>query len=250
LFCVVLNPWRTLPIYTTDVMSTYRTGVGDSYPHVYTVAQSAYDGILRGEWEIICVLGESGAGKTENTKKIIEYILECCGCTAKEQSQEPSNGKLQNGYTTHGSTVGRDVISAGVLLEAFGNARTTHNNNSSRFVSSYFNLYEVLYLSCLYRKWAREPSGKFIRIEFNEHGKLQSAQIECYLLEKSRVVNQDAGNRNFHVFYQLLSKAFPDEMRQKLLLTQTADRYKFLNQGNVCVDREIDDVANGLLTDV
>uniref|UniRef100_A0A0N4VYQ2 Myosin motor domain-containing protein n=1 Tax=Haemonchus placei TaxID=6290 RepID=A0A0N4VYQ2_HAEPC len=169
--------------------------------------------------------GESGAGKTENTKKIIEYILECCGCTAKEQSQEPSNGKLQNGYTTHGSTVGRDVISAGVLLEAFGNARTTHNNNSSRF-------------------------GKFIRIEFNEHGKLQSAQIECYLLEKSRVVNQDAGNRNFHVFYQLLSKAFPDEMRQKLLLTQTADRYKFLNQGNVCVDREIDDVANGLLTDV
>ncbi|XGW26010.1 hypothetical protein V3C99_006986 [Haemonchus contortus] len=225
LFCVVLNPWRTLPIYTTDVMSTYRTGVGDNYPHVYTVAQSAYDGILRGgRNQSILITGESGAGKTENTKKIIEYILECCGCTPKEQSQEPSNGKLQNGYTSHGSTVGRDVISAGVLLEAFGNARTTHNNNSSRF-------------------------GKFIRIEFNEHGKLQSAQIECYLLEKSRVVNQDAGNRNFHVFYQLLSKAFPDEMRQKLLLTQTPDRYKFLNQGNVCVDKEIDDVANGLLTD-
>ncbi|KAK5976222.1 Myosin head, partial [Trichostrongylus colubriformis] len=224
LFCVVLNPWRTLPIYTTDVMATYRTGVGDGYPHVYMVAQSAYDGILKGgRNQSILITGESGAGKTENTKKIIEYILECCGCITKEQPQEPSNGMV-NGYATHGAAVGGDVISAGVLLEAFGNARTTHNNNSSRF-------------------------GKFIRIEFNEHGKLQSAQIECYLLEKSRVVNQDAGNRNFHVFYQLLSNAFPNEMRQKLLLTQTADRYKFLNQGNVCIDKDIDDVANGLITD-
>uniref|UniRef100_A0A8L8K2M3 Myosin motor domain-containing protein n=1 Tax=Heligmosomoides polygyrus TaxID=6339 RepID=A0A8L8K2M3_HELPZ len=201
LFCVVLNPWRTLPIYTTDVMSTYRTGVGDTHPHVYMVAQSAYDGILRGgRNQSILITGESGAGKTENTKKIIEYVLECCG---------------QN------NSVGGDVISTGVLLEAFGNARTTHNSNSSRF-------------------------GKFIRIDFNEQGKLQSAQIECYLLEKSRVVNQDVGNRNFHVFYQLLSKAFSDDMRKQLLLTQPADRYKFLNQGNASVDKDIDDVANAM----
>ncbi|KAK6048409.1 hypothetical protein COOONC_14086 [Cooperia oncophora] len=80
--------------------------------------------------------------------------------------------------------------------------------------------------------------------------RLSPSLSELNLLEKSRVVNQDAGNRNFHIFYQLLSNAFPNEMRQKLLLSQTADRYKFLNQGNVCVDREIDDVANGRLTDV
>ncbi|PIO64766.1 myosin head, partial [Teladorsagia circumcincta] len=225
LFCVVLNPWRTLPIYTTDVMATYRTGVGDGYPHVYMVAQSAYDGILRGgRNQSILITGESGAGKTENTKKIIEYILECCGCTTKEQPQELSNG-LVNGYATHGSAVGGDVISAGVLLEAFGNARTTHNNNSSRFGS-----------------WVGAPTGPSLIDSI--------ILLDSDLLEKSRVVNQDNGNRNFHVFYQLLSNAFPNEMREKLLLTQTADHYKFLNQGNACVDKEIDDVANGLLTDV
>ncbi|KAK6014248.1 myosin head, partial [Ostertagia ostertagi] len=211
-------------------MATYRTGVGDGYPHVYMVAQSAYDGILR-EWPLtfrysftgrIWALGKNSKHEEINRYTYLECLVRCT--TTKEQPQELSKWAGERIYDAHGSAVGGDVISAGVLLEAFGNARTTHNNNSSRF-------------------------GKFIRIEFNEHGKLQSAQIECYLLEKSRVVNQDTGNRNFHVFYQLLSNAFPNEMRRKLLLTQTADRYKFLNQGNVCVDKEIDDVANGLLTD-
>ncbi|ETN76983.1 myosin head, partial [Necator americanus] len=245
LFCVVLNPWRALPIYTTDLMSTYRTGVGDMYPHIYTVAQSAYDGILRGRCgfvvqipgvilnlivtggrdQSILITGESGAGKTENTKRIIEYILECCGSAPSDSRHHHhlNNNNTTNGYTDYGSSIGSDVVSSGVLLEAFGNARTTHNNNSSRF-------------------------GKFIRIEFNEHGKLQSAQIECYLLEKSRVVNQNQGNRNFHVFYQLLSNAFSDETRQQLLLTKSANQYKFLNQGNVSIDRDIDDAADGVLT--
>ncbi|RCN47670.1 myosin head [Ancylostoma caninum] len=203
-------------------MSTYRTGVADMYPHIYTVAQSAYDGILRGgRNQSILITGESGAGKTENTKRIIEYVLECSAPSSSKQ-QHVSNG-VANGYVDYGSSVGSDVVSSGVLLEAFGNARTTHNNNSSRF-------------------------GKFIRIEFNEHGKLQSAQIECYLLEKSRVVNQNQGNRNFHVFYQLLSNAFSDEMRKQLLLTKPANQYKFLNQGNVAIDKDIDDAGDGLLT--
>ncbi|EYC06123.1 hypothetical protein Y032_0078g1203 [Ancylostoma ceylanicum] len=222
LFCVVLNPWRGLPIYTTDLMSTYRTGVADMYPHIYTVAQSAYDGILRGgRNQSILITGESGAGKTENTKRIIEYVLECSAPSSSKQQHV--NGGISNGYVDYGSSIGSDVVSSGVLLEAFGNARTTHNNNSSRF-------------------------GKFIRIEFNEHGKLQSAQIECYLLEKSRVVNQNQGNRNFHVFYQLLSNAFSDEMRKQLLLTKPANQYKFLNQGNVAIDKDIDDAGDGLLT--
>ncbi|WKY07999.1 hypothetical protein Q1695_007470 [Nippostrongylus brasiliensis] len=223
LFCVVLNPWRPLPIYTTDLMANYRTGVGDSYPHVYMVAQSAYDGVLRGgRNQSILITGESGAGKTENTKKIIEYILDCCGSTSGRTRQ--NGNEICNGYSMSSSHVGSDVISSGVLLEAFGNARTTHNNNSSRF-------------------------GKFIRIEFDQQGKLQSAQIECYLLEKSRVVNQDVGNRNFHVFYQLLSNAFPKELRERLFLTRSADHYKFLNQGRVCTNKDIDDAACGLQTD-
>ncbi|KIH55623.1 myosin head [Ancylostoma duodenale] len=181
-------------------MSTYRTGVADMYPHIYTVAQSAYDGILRG----IQALGESGAGKTENTKRIIEYVLECSApCSSKQQ--HASNG-VANGYVDYGSSVGSDVVSSGVLLEAFGSARTTHNNNSSRFVGA------------------------------------------LDLLEKSRVVNQNQGNRNFHVFYQLLSNAFSDEMRKQLLLTKPANQYKFLNQGNVAIDKEIDDAGDGLLT--
>ncbi|KAE9414991.1 hypothetical protein Angca_003419, partial [Angiostrongylus cantonensis] len=223
LFCVVLNPWRRLPIYANEVMSTYRNGLADGYPHIYVVAQSAYDGILRGgRNQSILITGESGAGKTENTKRIIEYVLQCGGST-NDELHSLSNG-VPNGKSLNGCSIGSGVLSSGILLEAFGNAKTTHNNNSSRF-------------------------GKFIRIEFDENGQLQSAQIECYLLEKSRVVNQDKGNRNFHVFYQLLSNAFPYEMREKLLLTKSADQYKFLNQGGVSVDKEIDDVENGVSTD-
>ncbi|KJH45307.1 myosin head [Dictyocaulus viviparus] len=200
-------------------MSTYRNGLAATYPHVYVVAQSAYDGILRdvcrevilsyfagGRNQSILITGESGAGKTENTKRIIEYVLHCGGHMSSK-SHAVSNGTLRNGRS-----IGNDVVSCGILLEAFGNARTTHNNNSSRF-------------------------GKFIRIEFDEHGKLQSAQIECceFFPHLKRMS-------------MLLSKAFSDEMRQKLLLTKSPDQYKFLNQGRVSIDKDIDDVENGILT--
>ncbi|VDM60321.1 unnamed protein product [Angiostrongylus costaricensis] len=199
LFCVVLNPWRRLPIYETEVMSTYRNGLADGYPHVYVVAQSAYDGILRdaspinllvfagGRNQSILITGESGAGKTENTKRIIEYVLQCGGSTTDEV--HPLRNGVPNGKALSGRSIGSGVLSSGILLEAFD------------------------------------------------------------LLEKSRVVNQNEGNRNFHVFYQLLSNAFPHEMREKLLLTKSASQYKFLNQGGVSIDKEIDDVENGVSTD-
>ncbi|PAV56307.1 hypothetical protein WR25_15725 [Diploscapter pachys] len=156
LFCVVLNPWAELPIYSKEVMDQYSLS-GDNPPHIYTIAQSAYHGILRGgRNQSILITGESGAGKTVNTKKIIDY-------------------------------------------------------------------------------------GKFIRIEFNESGRLQASQIECYLLEKSRVVSQNEGDRNFHIFYQLLSDGFDPSLKRRLKLTKDPSSYKFLNQGGVEECSDIDD---------
>ncbi|UMM27154.1 hypothetical protein L5515_010568 [Caenorhabditis briggsae] len=199
LFCVVINPWRTIPIYSDDVKQLYQHR-SDLPPHVYSVAQNAFHGILKGgRNQSILITGESGAGKTENTKKIIDFILSSSG----------SN-----------NTIGDCVVTSGVLLEAMGNARTTHNSNSSRF-------------------------GKFIRIEFDENSKLIGAKIECYLLEKSRVVSQSDGDRNFHIFYQMLSNYFDNPHKSFLKLSKRVDQYKYLRND----DAEINDAETAKLTD-
>ncbi|ULT93898.1 hypothetical protein L3Y34_003418 [Caenorhabditis briggsae] len=199
LFCVVINPWRTIPIYSDDVKQLYQHR-SDLPPHVYSVAQNAFHGILKGgRNQSILITGESGAGKTENTKKIIDFILSSSG----------SN-----------NTIGDCVVTSGVLLEAMGNARTTHNSNSSRF-------------------------GKFIRIEFDEDSKLIGAKIECYLLEKSRVVSQSDGDRNFHIFYQMLSNYFDNPHKSFLKLSKRVDQYKYLRND----DAEINDAETAKLTD-
>ncbi|PIC32740.1 hypothetical protein B9Z55_012963 [Caenorhabditis nigoni] len=199
LFCVVINPWRTIPIYSDDVKQLYQHR-NDLPPHVYSVAQNAFHGILKGgRNQSILITGESGAGKTENTKKIIDFILSSSG----------SN-----------NTIGDCVVTSGVLLEAMGNARTTHNSNSSRF-------------------------GKFIRIEFDQNSKLIGAKIECYLLEKSRVVSQSDGDRNFHIFYQMLSNYFDNPHKSFLKLSKRVDQYKYLRND----DAEINDAETAKLTD-
>uniref|UniRef100_A0A8R1HQV0 Myosin motor domain-containing protein n=1 Tax=Caenorhabditis japonica TaxID=281687 RepID=A0A8R1HQV0_CAEJA len=199
LFCVVINPWRTIPIYSEDVKQLYQAR-NDLPPHVYAVAQNAFHGILKGgKNQSILITGESGAGKTENTKKIIDFILSSSG----------SN-----------NTIGDCVVTSGVLLEAMGNARTTHNSNSSRF-------------------------GKFIRIEFDENSKLIGAKIECYLLEKSRVISQNDGDRNFHIFYQMLSNYFDTPHKSFLKLSKRVDEYKYLRDD----DPSIDDAETARLTD-
>ncbi|CAB3405699.1 unnamed protein product [Caenorhabditis bovis] len=133
LFCVVINPWKNIPIYSDEIKSLYQNCC-EMPPHVYTVAQNTLHGILKGgRNQSILITGESGAGKTENTKKIIDFILKSSG----------SN-----------NTIGEHVVTSGVILEALGNAKTVHNNNSSRF-------------------------GKFIRIEFDEDSKLIGGKIEC-----------------------------------------------------------------------
>uniref|UniRef100_A0A1I7YZA2 Myosin motor domain-containing protein n=1 Tax=Steinernema glaseri TaxID=37863 RepID=A0A1I7YZA2_9BILA len=214
LFCVVLNPWKNVPLYSKEMMQFFKEQSKVQQimpPHIYSVAQLAFDGILNGgSNQSILITGESGAGKTENTKKIIEYLI---------WSAEHATGSsaLPN------QQLHLELVSAGTALEAFTNARTVHNYNSSRV-------------------------GKFIRIDFDATGKLQAAQIECYLLEKSRVINQNEGDRNFHIFYQLLSSAFPKDLRESLGLRADAASYKILNQGGNTVDPCINDREHGLET--
>uniref|UniRef100_A0A7E4ZUB9 Myosin motor domain-containing protein n=1 Tax=Panagrellus redivivus TaxID=6233 RepID=A0A7E4ZUB9_PANRE len=216
LFCVVVNPWKVMPLLYSPAMIKYYSEQSKVQqvmpPHIYSVAQAAFDGILRGgNDQSILITGESGAGKTENTKKIIEYLI--CASDPDYLNNKKAARSIDSA-----------VINSGIALEAFSNAKTIHNNNSSRL-------------------------GKFIKINFDDSGRLTSAQIECYLLEKSRVVSQNKGDRNFHIFYQLLSNAFPDSLREALGLKKDAAAYKVLNQGGDCHDKSIDDITSGKETD-
>ncbi|KAI8099819.1 P-loop containing nucleoside triphosphate hydrolase protein [Halteromyces radiatus] len=142
-------------------------------PHIYTVADQAYHDMLQDkENQSILITGESGAGKTENTKIVIQYL------TAVANTKK--DNKLE-----------QQILQANPILEAFGNAQTIRNNNSSRF-------------------------GKFIRIEFNMQAQIAGANIEWYLLEKSRVHQQSPKERNYHIFYQLLNA--DESIKEQLLL--------------------------------
>lgn len=201
LFCIVLNPWKNIDLYSSSIRSVYRLGInGNPPPHVYNIAQSAMNGIeCRGKSQSILITGESGSGKTENTKRIIEYIVE-----RRDGKRSPTEESRVLQFTQ--------------LLEAFGNAKTIHNENSSRF-------------------------GKFIRLFLARDGQLKRAQVECYLLEKSRVVAQEKGERGFHIFYQLLSSALPSNMKKHLHLV--IPRFKYLNEN---LSTSIDDSREMHLT--
>lgn len=189
LFLVTVNPYKSLPIYTDEYINMYRNSKrSDSKPHIYSITDLAFRNMLEmHENQSILITGESGAGKTENTKKVIQYLA----AVATSQSNEYQLKKLE-----------RQILQANYILEAFGNAQTIRNNNSSRF-------------------------GKFIRIEFNSKGQISGANIDWYLLEKSRVVQQNSSERNYHIFYQLLIGA-SKELKKKLLLENSIDNFVFL----------------------
>ncbi|NXP71053.1 MYSS protein, partial [Ramphastos sulfuratus] len=156
--------------------------------------------------------GESGAGKTVNTKRVIQYFA-TIAASGEKKKDEP--GKMQG-------TLEDQIISANPLLEAFGNAKTVRNDNSSRF-------------------------GKFIRIHFGATGKLASADIETYLLEKSRVTFQLKAERSYHIFYQVTSNKKP-ELIEMLLITTNPYDYPFVSQGEITVP-SIDDKEELMATD-
>ncbi|CAF4199714.1 unnamed protein product [Rotaria sp. Silwood2] len=213
LFCVVINPYKRLPIYTMKVVLAYRgkkrTEVA---PHLYAISDNAYANMLRDrENQSMLITGESGAGKTENTKKVIQYFALVAAAGTKKEDDGKKTMTLED-----------QIVSANPVLEAYGNAKTTRNNNSSRF-------------------------GKFIRIHFGPNGKIAGADIEVYLLEKSRVIFQQPAERNYHIFYQICSNAFP-EYHEMCLIGNDPSKYFYVAQGMLTIDG-IDDAEEMRLTD-
>ena len=167
LFCIAINPFRRFPIYTQRSMEIYM-GLrrNECPPHIFGVAESSYQGMMNNaKNQSILVTGESGAGKTENTKKVISYFASI-GASGKKKEGEPG---LED-----------KIVQTNPVLEAWGNAKTVRNDNSSRF-------------------------GKFIRIWFNQAGKLSGADMVTYLLEKSRLSFQAELERCYHAFYNIMS---------------------------------------------
>uniref|UniRef100_A0AAR2J7S6 Myosin heavy chain 7 n=1 Tax=Pygocentrus nattereri TaxID=42514 RepID=A0AAR2J7S6_PYGNA len=163
------------------------------------------------ENQSVLITGESGAGKTVNTKRVIQYFASIAATTGKKDSAMEKKGTLED-----------QIIQCNPALEAFGNAKTIRNDNSSRF-------------------------GKFIRIHFGVSGKLASADIETYLLEKSRVTYQLKAERDYHIFYQILSQRKP-ELLEMLLITSNPYDYAYISQGETQV-ASINDADELIATD-
>ncbi|XP_059423424.1 myosin-10 isoform X7 [Carassius carassius] len=228
LFCVVINPYKNLPVYTDSIIEMYRGKKRHEMPpHIYAISEAAYRSMLqdREDQSILCT-GESGAGKTENTKKVIQYLAHVASSHKSGTLGRPKDSALQMDGTRslgRGSSavnrtmqygeLERQLLQANPILEAFGNAKTVKNDNSSRF-------------------------GKFIRINFDVAGYIVGANIETYLLEKSRAIRQAKEERTFHIFYQLLSGA-SEAMRKELLLG-SADQYRFICGGSLPVPGQSD----------
>ncbi|XP_070251085.1 myosin-8 [Myotis yumanensis] len=216
LFCVTVNPYKWLPVYNPEVVAAYRGKKRqEAPPHIFSISDNAYQFMLTDrENQSILITGESGAGKTVNTKRVIQYFA-TIAVTGEKKKEEATSGKMKG-------TLEDQIISANPLLEAFGNAKTVRNDNSSRF-------------------------GKFIRIHFGTTGKLASADIETYLLEKSRVTFQLKAERSYHIFYQITSNKKPDLIEMLLITTNPYD-YAFVSQGEITVP-SIDDQEELMATD-
>eukprot|EP00080_Pristionchus_pacificus_P015122 PDM75142.1 myo-5 [Pristionchus pacificus] len=212
LFCVVINPYKRLPIYSESICKMYQGRRRNEVPpHLFAVADEAYRNMVNDkENQSMLITGESGAGKTENTKKVISYFA-MVGASQSKKAASKSDASLED-----------QIVQTNPVLEAYGNAKTVRNNNSSRF-------------------------GKFIRIHFNHAGKLAGADIEHYLLEKSRVIKQAPGERCYHIFYQLYSGAVAG-LKEKLFLTRPLKEYHFVAQAELSIDG-VDDKEEMLLTD-
>uniref|UniRef100_A0A8D3BTQ9 Uncharacterized protein n=1 Tax=Scophthalmus maximus TaxID=52904 RepID=A0A8D3BTQ9_SCOMX len=215
LFCVTVNPYKWLPVYDSVVVSGYRGKKRiEAPPHIFSISDNAYQFMLQDrENQSILITGESGAGKTVNTKRVIQYFATIAVSGGKKSEQ--TTGKIQGSLEDQ-------IIAANPLLEAYGNAKTVRNDNSSRF-------------------------GKFIRIHFSTTGKLASADIETYLLEKSRVTFQLSAERSYHIFYQLMTGHKP-ELIDALLITTNPYDYHMVSQGEITV-KSINDVEEFIATD-
>ncbi|XP_057766552.1 myosin-2-like [Salvia miltiorrhiza] len=193
---VAVNPFKDIQLYGDDFVNAYRQKLLES-PHVYAVADKAYNEMMTDERnQSIVISGESGAGKTETAKLVMQYLAALGG----------GNGGIES-----------EFLQTSSILEAFGNAKTTRNNNSSRF-------------------------GKLIEIHFSATGKICGAKIQTFLLEKSRVVQLAQGERSYHIFYQLCAGA-PSCLQGRLRLKRACD-YTYLNQSDCLEIDGVDDAQN------
>ncbi|XP_067843857.1 unconventional myosin-Ib isoform X2 [Heptranchias perlo] len=198
---ISVNPYRHLPVYTPEKVEEYRNrNFYELSPHIYALADEAYRS-LRDQDKDQCILitGESGAGKTEASKLVMSYVAAVCGKGAEVNQ------------------VKEQLLQSNPVLEAFGNAKTMRNDNSSRF-------------------------GKYMDIEFDFKGDPLGGVISNYLLEKSRVVKQPRDERNFHIFYQLLSGGSEDLLK-RLMLERDFNQYNYLGLDSAKVNG-VDDAAN------
>ena len=201
LFCIVVNPYKRYPIYTPTVVKLYLGKRRNEVPpHLWAITETAYRNMLtNNKDQSMLITGESGAGKTENTKKVISYLA-MVASSGKKSAKKVS---LED-----------QIVATNPILESYGNAKTSRNDNSSRF-------------------------GKFIRIHFTTSGKLCGCDIESYLLEKSRITQQQEVERSYHIFYQLL-QPFVADLKAKCCLTDDIYDYSYVSQGKTTV-ASIDD---------
>ncbi|XP_016105358.1 unconventional myosin-VIIa-like [Sinocyclocheilus grahami] len=183
---VATNPYQMLPIYTAEQVNLYHgRKLGELPPHIFAIADSCYYNMRRNKCNQCCIIsGESGAGKTESTKLILQFLAAVSG---------------------QHSWIEQQIIQANPVLEAFGNAKTIRNDNSSRF-------------------------GKYVEVFFNKEGDIEGAHMEQYLLEKSRVCHQAPQERNYHIFYCMLSGMQSDH--RKTLSLGDASQFKYLTEGD------------------
>uniref|UniRef100_A0A8C7KMZ2 Myosin heavy chain, fast skeletal muscle-like n=1 Tax=Oncorhynchus kisutch TaxID=8019 RepID=A0A8C7KMZ2_ONCKI len=217
LFCATVNPYKWLPVYDMEVVNAYRGKKRmEAPPHIFSVSDNAFQFMqIDQENQSVLITGESGAGKTVNTKRVIQYFATIAVSGAKKEA-EP--GKMQGSLEDQ-------IIAANPLLEAYGNAKTVRNDNSSRF-------------------------GKFIRIHF-QGSKLAKADIETYLLEKSRVSFQLPDERGYHIFFQMMTNHKPDIIEMSLITTNPYD-FPMCSQGQITVasinDKEELDATDDAIT--
>ncbi|KAL3622382.1 hypothetical protein CASFOL_033793 [Castilleja foliolosa] len=203
---IAVNPFQRLPhLYDIHMMQQYKgAAFGELNPHLFAVADACYRSIINEHGsQSILVSGESGAGKTETTKMLMRYLAFMGGRSG-----------------TEGRTVEQQVLESNPVLEAFGNAKTVKNNNSSRF-------------------------GKFVEIQFDKHGKISGAAVRTYLLERSRVCQVSDPERNYHCFYMLCAAPQEEVKRYKL---GDPREFHYLNQSNCYEVANVDDAREYLET--
>ncbi|XP_025831898.1 myosin-IA isoform X2 [Agrilus planipennis] len=199
--CVSVNPYRTMNIYDSNYVNQYKgRELFENPPHIFAIADAAHK-VMKKQGRDTCIVisGESGSGKTEASKIIMKYIAAVTNIGGQKEIERVKNVLIQSNS----------------ILEAFGNAKTNRNDNSSRF-------------------------GKYMDIHFDFKGDPIGGHINKYLLEKSRVIYQQGGERNFHCFYQLLLGA-PDSLLQNLNLTRNTDHYFYIKQGQAAKVDSIND---------